>query len=121
MERLGVVLCTGCGIGEALDTDALKELAEELGAGSIETDPAPCSPEGVDRIRQLAEQNDLIVTLPSRAAQLKRNNPRVVLREPPLDIPPLELKMAWSPLLHHNPAHRWLRGVIVGLAREVTS
>ena len=57
----------------------------------------------------LAEQNDLIVTLPTRAALLKRDNPRVVLRDPPLDIPPLELKMAWSPLLQHNPANRWLR------------
>ena len=38
----------------------------------------------------LAEQNDLIVTLPTRAALLKRDNPRVVLREPPLEIPPLD-------------------------------
>jgi DNA-binding transcriptional LysR family regulator len=67
----------------------------------------------------LAEQNDLIVTLPTRAAQLKRNNPRVVLREPPLDIPPLELKMAWSPLLQHNPANKWLRKLIVDTAREL--
>lgn len=65
----------------------------------------------------MAEQNDLIVTLPTRAAQLKANNPRVVLREPPLDIPPLELKMAWSPLLQHNPANRWLRKLIVDSAR----
>ena len=67
----------------------------------------------------LAEQNDLIVTLPTRAAQLKRDNPRVVLREPPLDIPPLELKMAWSPLLQHNPGNRWLRKLIVDTAREL--
>ena len=67
----------------------------------------------------LAEQNDLIVTLPTRAALLKRNNPRVVLREPPLDIPPLELKMAWSPLLQHNPANRWLRKLIADTAREM--
>jgi DNA-binding transcriptional LysR family regulator len=67
----------------------------------------------------LAEQNDLIVTLPTRAAQLKRNNPRVVLREPPLEIPPLELKMAWSPLLQHNPANKWLRKLIVDTAREL--
>jgi DNA-binding transcriptional LysR family regulator len=65
----------------------------------------------------MAEQNDLIVTLPTRAAQLKVNNPRVVLREPPLDIPPLELKMAWSPLLQHNPANKWLRKLIVDTAR----
>lgn len=67
----------------------------------------------------LAEQNDLIVTLPTRAAQLKLNNPRVVLREPPLDIPPLELKMAWSPLLQNNPANRWLRKLIADTAREL--
>jgi DNA-binding transcriptional LysR family regulator len=67
----------------------------------------------------LAEQNDLIVTLPTRAAQLKRDNPRVVLRKPPLDIPPLELKMAWSPLLQHNPANKWLRKLIADTAREL--
>jgi DNA-binding transcriptional LysR family regulator len=65
----------------------------------------------------MAEQNDLIVTLPTRAAQLKANNPKVVLREPPLEIPPLELKMAWSPLLQHNPANRWLRKLIADSAR----
>jgi DNA-binding transcriptional LysR family regulator len=67
----------------------------------------------------LAEQNDLIVTVPTRAAMLKRDNPRVVLRDPPLDIPPLELKMAWSPLLQHNPANRWLRKLITDAAREL--
>jgi DNA-binding transcriptional LysR family regulator len=67
----------------------------------------------------LAEQNDLIVTVPTRAALLKRNNPRVVLRDPPLEIPPLELKMAWSPLLQHNPANRWLRKLITDCAREL--
>ncbi|MFT4520357.1 MAG: DNA-binding transcriptional LysR family regulator [Halioglobus sp.] len=67
----------------------------------------------------LAEQNDLIVTLPTRAAQLKLDNPRVVLRDPPLEIPPLELKMAWSPLLQHNPANKWLRKLIADTAREL--
>jgi DNA-binding transcriptional LysR family regulator len=67
----------------------------------------------------LAEQNDLIVTLPTRAALLKRDNPRVVLRDPPLEIPPLELKMAWSPLLQQNPANRWLRKLIADTARQL--
>jgi DNA-binding transcriptional LysR family regulator len=67
----------------------------------------------------LAEQNDLIVTLPTRAAQLKLNDPKVVLRDPPLDIPPLELEMAWSPLLQHNPANKWLRKLIADTAREL--
>jgi len=67
----------------------------------------------------LAEQNDLVVTLPTRAAMLQRDNPRVVLREPPVEIPPLELKMAWSPLLQHHPANRWLRKLIADTAREL--
>ena len=67
----------------------------------------------------LAEQNDLIVTLPTRATLLKKDNPRVVVRDCPFDVPPLELKMAWSPLLQHNPAHRWIRHLITQIARDL--
>jgi DNA-binding transcriptional LysR family regulator len=66
----------------------------------------------------LAEQTDLIVTLPSKAARLQRDNPRVVIKPPPFEIPPIDLKMAWSPLLHHNPAHRWMRRITFEAARE---
>ena len=67
----------------------------------------------------LAEQNDLIVTLPTRAALLKRDNPRLVRRDPPLHIPALVLTMAWSPLLQHSPGNRWLRRLIVNTARGI--
>ena len=67
----------------------------------------------------LAEQNDLIVTLPTRATHLKQGHPRVVIREAPFVIPPLELKMAWSPLLHNNAPHRWIRQFITGIARSL--
>nr|CAA6830489.1 MAG: Transcriptional regulator, LysR family [uncultured Thiotrichaceae bacterium] len=69
----------------------------------------------------LAEQNDLIVTLPSRAAQLQKNNPLVVIKEPPFEIPPFTLQMAWSSLLHHHPAHQWMRRFIVEVAEELQS
>ena len=69
---------------------------------------------------KLAELRDLVVTLPSRAARLAKDNPEVVILEPPFEIPAMELKMAWSPLLHHNPAHRWLRSVIAELAQDET-
>ena len=67
----------------------------------------------------LAEQNDLIVTLPTRETELKRDNPRVVAKPVPFDIPPLELKMAWSPLLQHNRGHRWIRQLITQIARSI--
>ena len=66
----------------------------------------------------MAEQNDLIVTIPSKAAQLQAHNPRVVVEKPPFDIPPIALKMAWSPLLQNNPAHQWMRRLIVEVARK---
>jgi len=67
----------------------------------------------------LAEQTDLIVTLPSKAAVLQQDNARVVIKAPPFLIPPIDLKMAWSPLLHHNPAHRWIRQLTIDAAKEV--
>jgi len=68
---------------------------------------------------KLAEMRDLVVTLPSRAAILARDNPELQILEPPFEIPEIELKMAWSPLLQHNPAHQWLRKLIVEVSKEV--
>jgi DNA-binding transcriptional LysR family regulator len=66
----------------------------------------------------MAEQNDLIATVPAKAAKLQAHNPRVVVGKPPFEIPPIELKMAWSPLLQNNPSHQWMRRLIVEVARE---
>lgn len=60
----------------------------------------------------LAMNNDLVATLPSRVARMQAENPNLVIMPPPFVIPKLELKMAWSPLLHHNPAHRWFRRLV---------
>lgn len=67
----------------------------------------------------LAEQKDLVATLPSKLARLQLANNRVSIMPPPFDIPPFELKMAWSPLLQHNPAHKWLRKLIAETAEAI--
>ncbi|MCG8316536.1 MAG: LysR family transcriptional regulator [Pseudomonadales bacterium] len=67
----------------------------------------------------LAQNNDLIATLPTRIARMQAENPNLVIKDPPFYIPPFELKMAWSPLLHHNPAHQWLRRLIVYTAERI--
>jgi DNA-binding transcriptional LysR family regulator len=67
----------------------------------------------------LARQKDLIVTVPTKAAQLVGNEYNTVVRQPPFPIPPIELKMAWSPLLQHNPAHKWMRRLLIELAAEI--
>jgi DNA-binding transcriptional LysR family regulator len=68
---------------------------------------------------RLAEQRNLVVTVPAKAAQVQRDNPKVVIKAPPFEIPSFELKMAWSPLLQHNPAHQWMRRLITNIAKSI--
>ncbi|GLQ31882.1 LysR family transcriptional regulator [Litoribrevibacter albus] len=67
----------------------------------------------------LAQDNDLIATLPTRAVGLNSKLEKLVIKEPPFEIPSFELKMAWSPLLHSNPAHIWMRNLITKVAERV--
>ncbi|MCG3170285.1 MAG: PCP degradation transcriptional activation protein [Pseudomonadales bacterium] len=67
----------------------------------------------------LARQPHLVVTVPSKLALLMRDDPRVAIEQPPFEIPPFELKMAWSPLLQRNPGHQWLRRLITEVARGI--
>ncbi len=67
----------------------------------------------------LAEQPDLIATLPRQAALLHIKHGDLVIKPPPFPIVPIELKVAWSPLLHHNPGHTWIRRLIVDVAQEI--
>jgi DNA-binding transcriptional LysR family regulator len=65
----------------------------------------------------LAQQVDLIATVPTQCALLHAGDARLAIRKPPFPIVPIELRMAWSPLLQHNPAHIWLRRLILDIAR----
>lgn len=67
----------------------------------------------------LARSRDLIATLPTQAAKLNTNDPSLAIRKPPFMIIPFELKMAWSPLLHHDGGHVWLRRCISDMAQEI--
>lgn len=67
----------------------------------------------------LALNNDLVATLPTRVARMQAENSALVIKTPPFMIPEFELKMAWSPLLHHNVAHRWLRKLIQEVSEKI--
>jgi len=112
---------TGMGVGVGMDPDDVQRLGWVDGAlaGLGHKRRIRVFTRHYQAAMTLAEQNDLIVTLPTRATWLKRDNPRVVVREAPFVIPELELKMAWSPLLQHNPAHRWVRQLITQIARSL--
>jgi DNA-binding transcriptional LysR family regulator len=111
---------TGVGVGVGVNPDDVQRLGwvDEALARLGKTRNIAMFTRHYQAAMLLAEQTDLIVTLPSKAARLQRDNPRVVIKPPPFEIPPIDLTMAWSPLLHHNPAHRWMRRLAFESARE---
>lgn len=70
---------------------------------------------------QLAFEDNLIATLPTKAALLHQNDPNYIIVKPPFEIPDMELKMIWSPLLHHDASHIWFRHLVIEAARQVQS
>ncbi|ABG39740.1 MAG: LysR family transcriptional regulator [Alteromonadaceae bacterium] len=70
---------------------------------------------------QLAKVQNLVATLPSKAAALYENDPNIVILDPPFDIPPIGLKMAWSALLHHDAGHIWLRRLITDVGETLSA
>ncbi|GAB4359114.1 MAG: LysR family transcriptional regulator [Gammaproteobacteria bacterium] len=67
----------------------------------------------------LAREQDLIATLPTRAARLYRDDPNVAILPPPFEIPPMALQMIWSPLLNKDASHTWLRRLITETAASL--
>lgn len=67
----------------------------------------------------MAEQDDLIVTIPSMSAKSIASSDRVIILDPPFEIERMRLKMVWSPLLQHDPGHKWLRQLIKAVSAEV--
>jgi quinone-modifying oxidoreductase, subunit QmoB len=63
-KKIGVYICSGCGIGEAIDVEKLSEVASEFKVPVCRTHPALCSPEGVGGIRKDAAEggvNGLVI------------------------------------------------------------
>ena len=70
---------------------------------------------------QLAYEDNLIATLPTKAAMLHKNDVNYIIVKPPFEIPDMELKMIWSPLLHHDASHIWFRQLVIEAARQIQS
>lgn len=67
----------------------------------------------------LAQEQDLLATIPHRAALLKKHHKELLILPVPFEIEPLELKMIWSALLHQDAGHRWLRRLIKQTAENI--
>jgi DNA-binding transcriptional LysR family regulator len=55
----------------------------------------------------------LIATVPRRLARLYASNPAITLVEPPVTLGTFRYIMAWHPRLTNDPAHKWLRSIIM--------
>ena len=69
-KKVGVYICEGCSIGEALDVEAMKGVASEEGA-SAKAHPFLCSKEGIDFLK--AEVGEGINTLVIAACSRRVN------------------------------------------------
>jgi DNA-binding transcriptional LysR family regulator len=112
---------TGMGVGVGMEPGAIQRL------GWVDEALATLGKERRIRVftrhyqaaMRLAVLRDLIITLPTKAANLLKDDPTVIILPPPFEIPEIELTMAWSPLLQHNSAHQWIRRLIADVSREI--
>ncbi len=51
-KKVGIYICTGCGIGEALDTEKLSKVAAEYNVAICKTHPFLCSEEGAELVKK---------------------------------------------------------------------
>jgi DNA-binding transcriptional LysR family regulator len=64
-------------------------------------------------------QSDFVATLSRRIAhEFVRNHP-LEIRQPPYESPRVRTAMLWHRRLERHPAHRWLREIIVSLAKSL--
>ena len=112
---------TGIGVGVGMSSDDVQRLGwvdEALGKLDAKREITVFT-RHYQAALLLGEQEDLIVTIPTIAARTMSNNPKVVILDPPFEIPRMRLKMVWSPLLQRDPGHKWLRQMIKDVSSEI--
>ncbi|MEM9171796.1 MAG: LysR family transcriptional regulator [Pseudomonadota bacterium] len=113
---------TGMGVGVGVDPDDVQRLGwvdVELARRGYKRNIAVFTRHYLVAL-QHALQQGLVATVPTRAAQLMRNTPNARITAAPFEIDAIELTAAWSPLLHHTPAHTWFRRLLRDVAAQVT-
>ena len=68
---------------------------------------------------RLAQQQNLIATLPYRAALLKKHDSELSICPLPFETEPFTIKMIWSPVLQHDSSHKWFRKMVKLTADQI--
>ena len=66
-------------------------------------------------VPEVLEMDDLVALVPSRL--LRQNNKRLVVREPPFEIPSFDVIAVWHPRNDKDKAHHWLRSRLSEIAK----
>ena len=97
MQRLGVFFCTGCGIGDALDVEALSTAAKKAQPTHCSSHPCLCSPEGLDGIGKAIDEHQLEgVLLAACSPRAKEQEFKLDPRKVVLERVSLREQAAWS-------------------------
>lgn len=65
-------------------------------------------------IPEILQTDDLVALVPSR---LLRQDKRLVVLEPPVEVPGFDVIAVWHPRVDKDKAHRWLRSRLVQIAK----
>ena len=60
----------------------------------------------------LCQQSNYIATLPAGVAEILGDLAAFQVLDPPIELPPFDVKLYWHERYHSDPAHKWLRNII---------
>ena len=77
-KKLGVYICSGCGIGDGLEIEALEKVAtEEYKAPVCKQHSFLCSKEGVDLIKNDIKKQDVNTVIIGACSLINASNDRL--------------------------------------------
>jgi len=67
---------------------------------------------------EIIENSEMITTMPERLAKHSAKQEKVRFLQPPISMQSFDMNMLWGPLKHKDPAHQWLRQIILAIAKK---
>ncbi len=68
---------------------------------------------------EIVARTDMVLTIQSRLARHFADYLPIRVSDPPFAMPETQLSMFWAPRTHEDPAHKWLRSLIVSTCRDL--
>lgn len=72
-------------------------------------------------VPELVAATDYCATLPRLICRHLARDPRLKVLDAPVDLGTFPLEMAWHARYRHDPAHQWLRALVVEVAQDVAA